>query len=371
MPPEYAIDDPDALLSPSLVIFRDVVERNLDAMIRMAGSADRLRPHVKTHKMPAMVRLMESKGIHKHKCATIAEAEMVAAAGGRDALISYPIVGPNLKRMAALVDAYPETTFRATVDDPDAARALSDTIAATRRKVLPVLVDINIGMGRTGIDPEQADDLARQVNDLPGLEFDGIHAYDGQIRDTDLDARQRSTQPGIDATLALRDRLQAAGLPVHRLVLGGTPSFSVHATLDEPGVECSPGTCTLHDVGYQLLCPDLPFEPAALLLTRVVSHPGPDRLCLDLGYKAVASDPAMAARLTLVELPSAPVVVHSEEHVVVQTPRAGEYPVGHALLAIPGHICPTSALHRQAYVVEGGKLVDHWEITARDRVISV
>lgn len=371
MPPDYTINDPSALLSPSLVIFRDVVESNVDAMIRIAGSADRLRPHVKTHKMPAMVRLLEAKGIHKHKCATIAEAEMVAAAGGRDALLSYPLVGPNLPRFAALIDTYPETTFRATVDDPDAACSLSEAMGTSPRKVLPVLVDINIGMGRTGIDPERADDLANLIDELPGLEFDGIHAYDGQVRDTDLAARARTVQPGTDATLALRDRLQANGLAVHRLVMGGTPSFSVHAGLDQPGVECSPGTCTLHDVGYKLLCPDLPFEPAALLLTRVISHPGPDRLCLDLGYKAVASDPAMAARLTLVELPEAPVVVHSEEHVVVQTPRAGDYLVGRAMLAIPGHICPTSALHRQAYVVAGGELVDLWEITARDRVISV
>ena len=109
----YAIDNPFGLLSPSLVIFRDLVRKNLVEMIAMARGPDRLRPHVKTHKMAAIVRMAAELGISKHKCATIAEAEMVAAAGGSDVLLAYPLVGPNLVRFARLVRAYPATTFRA------------------------------------------------------------------------------------------------------------------------------------------------------------------------------------------------------------------------------------------------------------------
>src|SRR3954465_9222106 len=112
MHPTYPIDDPAALLSPSLVIFRDKVRRNLDTMLALAGSADRLRPHVKTHKMPALVRLTEEFGIRKHKCATIAEAEMLAQAGATDVLLAYPMLGPNVARLANLIERYPETTFR-------------------------------------------------------------------------------------------------------------------------------------------------------------------------------------------------------------------------------------------------------------------
>src|SRR4051812_32147882 len=99
----YLIDDPSALLSPSLVIFRDLVRKNLTAMVDLARGADRLRPHVKTHKMAAIVRMSEQEGIHKHKCATIAEGEMVAGAGGKDVLLAYPLVGPNVDRFARLV----------------------------------------------------------------------------------------------------------------------------------------------------------------------------------------------------------------------------------------------------------------------------
>src|SRR5208337_5645910 len=99
----YTIDDPFDLLSPSLVIFRDVARKNLVEMITMARGADRLRPHVKTHKMAQVVRMARDLGISKHKCATIAEAEMVAASGGTDVLLAHPLVGPNLLRWARLI----------------------------------------------------------------------------------------------------------------------------------------------------------------------------------------------------------------------------------------------------------------------------
>ncbi|HEV3163782.1 MAG TPA: D-TA family PLP-dependent enzyme [Isosphaeraceae bacterium] len=369
MDARYRIDDPDALLSPSLVIFRPLVQRNLETMIAMARAADRLRTHVKTHKMPALVRMAEDMGIYKHKCATLAEAEMVARAGGKDVLLAYPLVGPNLGRWAKLLRSYPGTTFRVVVDHPEPARALSAAMQGVERP-LPVLLDLEVGMGRTGIEPgDGAVELYELVNRLPNLVADGLHAYDGHIRDADPAARRDTVRAVQERTLRLRDRLLARGLIVPRLVMGGTPTFPMHATLDEPGVECSPGTCVLHDNGYSSKFPDLPFTPAALLLTRVISHPRPGRLCLDLGHKAVAADP-VGARLTLPDLPDATLGGQSEEHLVVDTDQADQYPPGAALLAIPTHICPTCALHQEAYVVENGKLVDRWKVTARDRVLT-
>lgn len=366
----YPLDDPSALLSPSLLIFRDLVRRNIETMIAMARDPGRLRPHVKTHKMPALVRLMEEMGVRKHKCATIAEAEMLARAGAADVLIAYPLVGPNIARLSALVDAYPVTTFRATVDDPNVAQALSDAMKE-RPRSLSVLVDLDVGMGRTGIAPgDAAFDLYRKVQSLPGLTADGLHAYDGHLRDRDLAGRRSAATPGMERVLALAARLRAADIPIPRIVLGGTPTFPVHAAREEPEVECSPGTCVLHDGSYSEKFPDLPFTPAALLLTRVISLPRPGRLCLDVGHKAVAADPA-GARLTLLGVSDATLGPQSEEHLVVDTPHADEFPPGTPLLAIPTHICPTCALHRWVYVVEGGNVVDRWDVEARDRVIRV
>src|SRR4051812_13244297 len=368
----FRLNDPSRLLSPSLLVDRGVLRRNLEAMIALAGDPDRLRPHVKTHKMPAIVRLCEAMGIRKHKCATIAEAEMVAEAGGTDVLLAYPLVGPNIARLARLLRTFPGTTFRALVDHPASAEALADGMREIDRP-LPVLIDLEVGMGRTGIAPDDtAVALAQLIHRLPNLVLDGLSAYDGHIKDATLDARRQSAAPGIERTLALRDRLEAHGLPVPRLVMGGTPTFPVHAALDLPGVavECSPGTCTLHDIGYATRYPALPFTPAALLLGRVISQPRPGRLCLDLGHKAVAADPP-GARLTLLDIPEATLGGQSEEHLVVETPHAGDFPPGSTVLALPTHICPTCALHRRAYVIEGGEVVDEWEVTARDRSIGI
>ena len=367
--PRFPIHHPEDLLSPSLVLFLDGIRRNVDAMIALADTPDRLRPHVKTHKMPALIRLLEARGVRKHKCATIAEAEMVAEAGGSDVLIAYPIVGPNVARFARLVASYPSTVFRATVDHPASARDLSDALSHAPRPT-PVLLDLEIGMGRTGIAPgDAAFALYQLVDALPNLVPDGLQAYDGQVRDPDPLDRARSAAAGIEAVHAFRDRLLSSGLPVPRLVLGGTPTFPIHARDRTPGVECSPGTCVLHDAGYAEKFPDLPFEPAALLFTRVVSLPRPGRACLDLGHKAVAADP-VGARLALLGLPGATLGGQSEEHLVVDAPGLDAVVPGTPFLAIPTHVCPTCALHSWAYVIEGGDVVDRWEVKARDRVLG-
>ncbi len=309
-------------------------------------------------------------GLHKHKCATIAEAEMIAQAGGRDVLIAYPLVGPNIDRFARLVAAYPETIFRAQVEDAAMARALSASVVNLDRKV-PTLLDLDVGMGRTGIAP--GDDAARLyalIADLPGLEPDGLHAYDGHQRATDLRERTASAMEGMRPAFDLRTRLLADGYPVPRMVLGGTPTFPVHAESTVPGAECSPGTCALHDAGYGSKFPDLPFTPAAVLLTRVISHPRPGRMTLDLGHKAVAADP-VGARLVLPDLPQATLGGQSEEHLVVELSDAEAFPPGAHFFAIPTHICPTVALHSRAYVIRDGELVDEWDVTARNRMLGI
>ena len=243
MDPTYALNNPDELLSPSLLVYRDLVRQNLEGMIAMARGTDRLRPHVKTHKMAEVVRLGGELGIHKHKCATIAEAEMVAAAGGTDVLVAYPLVGPNLARFARLVRGYPSTVFRALVDHPDSARALSQAIGPLDRPV-PVLVDLEVGMGRTGIDPgEPAADLYALIARLPSLAPDGLHAYDGHINDTDIQARTslRAGWPGEDARAS-----RPAPSPGARRTAAGARR---HAELPDPcqSRRPRPGVLARHD----------------------------------------------------------------------------------------------------------------------------
>src|ERR1043165_1292527 len=146
----YAIADTRNILSPGLIVFRDLVEKNLDEMVRVAGSPIRLRPHCKTHKMKEITQMELARGIAKHKCATIAEAEMLADAGAKDIFLAYNPVGPNIGRVVKFVEKYTAVQFAVTADHPGPVAALGDALASAGQAV-SVLVDIDCGQHRTGL----------------------------------------------------------------------------------------------------------------------------------------------------------------------------------------------------------------------------
>jgi D-threonine aldolase len=369
---DYLVRDTAGIFSPALLFYKDLIQRNIGRLVAMAGSPERLRPHVKTHKTRDIVRMELDAGITKHKCATLAEAEMLARCGVRDVLLAYNLVGPNCARMARLAKAYPDCRFSVVADHPVAAQALSDAVAPTGQTV-DVLLDLDVGQHRTGIAPGgEAVALYERIDRLPGLKPGGLHVYDGHNHQESLAEREQAVQALLRPVLELRAELDRKGLPTPRVVAGGTPTFPVFARMDLPGLECAPGTCVLHDNGYGSRFADLSgFVPAALLLTRVISRPTPDRVTLDLGYKAVASDPPAGKRCVLLNVPDYEPVLQNEEHFVVKTPAAAKFEPGDAVYAVPTHICPTCAMHQRAYVVEGGRVTGTWDIVARDRVLSV
>ena len=126
----YAISNANAIPTPTVLVYPDRVEKNLQRMITMAGDVSRLRPHVKTHKLPQIIALKRKAGIHKFKVSTIAEAEMTATAGGEDILLAYQPVGPNIARLVTLMRRFPDTRFAALVDDPANLAAISQVAVA-------------------------------------------------------------------------------------------------------------------------------------------------------------------------------------------------------------------------------------------------
>jgi len=366
--PWYQLRNETEVYSPALLVYPDRVERNIRRTIEIAGDVQRLRPHVKTHKMAAVLALQLAAGIDKFKCATIAEAEMAAAGGAAEVLLAYAPVGPNIARWRRLMQAHASVRFAMLVDDPANIRACGADFHAHSLACEAVL-DVDCGMGRTGIAPdERAAELYRLIVRTAGLAPGGLHAYDGQIVDPDLSVRRVQCDGAMLGVLALRDRLLREGLPVPRLICGGTPTFGIHA--EHRDRECSPGTTVFWDAGYGRKYPELPFEPAALLLTRVISKPRPGRLCVDLGYKAVSADQPHP-RVQFLNLPDAQAAVHSEEHLAIDTSAADQFQVGDALYGVPQHICPTVALHREAIVVRDSVACERWPVTARDRVITI
>src|SRR5262245_22068404 len=170
MDAKYLVKDPSTIFSPALLFYKDIIRHNIRRMIERAGGAARLRPHVKTHKTREIVRMELEAGVTKHKCATIAEAEMVAAVGAPDVLLSYPIVGPNCQRLAKLVQKFPKVKFSTLADHEVGIRQLSEALAPTKQR-LPVLLDIDVGQHRTGIAPSDAAiALYEKLAAAPGLE---------------------------------------------------------------------------------------------------------------------------------------------------------------------------------------------------------
>jgi D-threonine aldolase len=360
----------DRVLTPFLAVSPSVVRSNLQAMIAIAGSADRLRPHVKTHKCPEIVKIAAQLGINKHKCATLAEAQMLTELA-KDILIAYPLVGPNVSKLAELCAANPQVNFSTVVDCSRAANLLSEVFSQAGRSI-DVLIDVNVGMDRTGISPnEKAVELARLIKGLRELNLVGLHVYDGHNHQANLIERTSAVESLMNPVVEMLTELDRDDIKISKLVCGGTPTFPVFAKWAKehsqkgivPAVELSPGTSVLSDYNYGRDYPDIQgIQPAAMLFTRVVSKPGHDLVTVDLGHKAVAADQPAGRRCHFVDLPDAEELKHSEEHLVIRTSKADSLEVGQVLRVLPSHICPTVALHANMVVVENSEVTGLWPV---------
>jgi D-threonine aldolase len=363
----YETGQAESVPSPALLVYPNRIEENIRRMISIAGKPSALRPHVKTHKMSAIISIQRKMGIEKFKCSTLSEVEMVARCGAKDITLAMQPVGPQMAGLFALKKKYDGSDISVIADDGDIIRGLSALAVSTGLNT-GVWLDINNGMDRTGVLPGKAFDLFRLIYELPGLVPRGLHVYDGHIHDGDLHLRNEAVMKAFAPVNELMAALSLGELPVPAVIAGGTPSFPIHAQNGE--METSPGTLILWDAGYGEQYKDLDFLHAAVLLTRVVSCPRDNLVCLDLGHKAIAAE-MPHPRIRLLGLPPHEFVNHSEEHLVIKLAGAGKYKPGDVIYGIPWHICPTVARYPFAYAVRDHLVVEKWQIDARDRTISV
>lgn len=364
----YQIENVDELDTPALVIYKNRVIKNIATLINGIDDISRLRPHVKTHKSQQVCELMLKAGIKKFKCATIAEAEMLAMSGAPDVLLAYQPVGPKAYRLAAIVKKFPSTSFSCLIDNLETATFLSDVFAQEASSI-PVYIDLNVGMNRTGITADLALALFDQCRQLKGISIKGLHAYDGHIRDADFATRTKHCDEAFERVMHLKKEIKKNFNTELIIIAGGTPTYTIHCKRKE--IECSPGTFIYWDKGYQDSLPEQGFVPAALVVTRIISKPTPDTICVDLGHKAIASENTLPQRVAFLNASGLRPVGHSEEHMVLKVEDGTTYRVGDILYGLPFHICPTVALYESASVVENDRLVENWKITSRKRMISV
>jgi D-serine deaminase-like pyridoxal phosphate-dependent protein len=364
----YRIENENEVFSPSLLVYPERIENNILRMIRMAGDLTRLRPHVKTHKMPEIMRLQMKHGIFKFKCATISEAEMAARCGATDILLAMQPVGPNIERFFRLKQTFQNANISCIADSEQILTQLSE-MACRFDTETHIWIDINVGMNRTGIVPgEEAVRLYKMTDKLPKLKADGLHVYDGHIHEKVFALRQRICNDAFAPVFRMTDDLKKSGFSHVKIVAGGTPTFPVHASRND--VETSPGTVLLWDFGYSSSFADLDFLHSAVLFARVVSKPASDLICLDLGHKAVGSEMPQP-RIMMPDIDDYTIIGHNEEHMVIRTSSARYLKPGDPVYAIPWHICPTVDRFDAVYVVTESRVTGQWNVEARKRQITI
>ncbi|HET9661320.1 MAG TPA: alanine racemase [Thermomicrobiales bacterium] len=356
--------------TPALLIDLDVMEGNIQrwqAAFDAAGVA--FRPHIKTHKSPAIAACQLAAGAVGLAVAKVAEAEVFAAAGFRDLSVAYPVVGVSKwRRLAELARA---CSISVNVDSELAARGLSDAAVAAG-SVVGVLLDINIGGNRTGVPPADAEALGRLVVSLPGLRLEGITGY------------RSATFPGAagrspaevgreegELLVQLAARLRAVGLPIRTVAAGSTPT--AHAAVTVPGItEVRAGTYVFGDRYMAGLGAHSEDEIALTVLCTVASRPLPERATIDGGTKTFSGDipggalPGLQGYARAVEI-DAFIEAMNEEHGMLRLAPGVSPQVGDTLRLIPNHACTTVNLSDELIGIRDGRIVSVWPIEARGK----
>jgi D-serine deaminase-like pyridoxal phosphate-dependent protein len=339
--------------TPAYLIDLDRMEANLHAAQRyLTAHGLAARPHIKTHKIPAIALQQLAAGAAGLTCQKLGEAEVMAAAGVSDLFLPYNIVGPaKLERLMQLARS---VTVSVTADSEEVARGLS-AAARAAGLTLPVLVECDTGAGRCGVPtPQAAADLAGGLARLPGLRFAGFMTY--------------PNSPQLDPFMrAARELVTRAGLPIERVSGGGTPQLYEAHTHREL-TEHRAGEYIFGDHAH-LAAGRMPLERiAARILATVVSRPTPDRVILDAGSKALSSvlRPGLPGYGYIVEYPQARLYDLSEEHGLADFSACDRRPaIGERLSLLPNHICVVTNLFNEVYGLRGDEVEVVWPVAAR------
>lgn len=359
--------------TPLVAVHRGVLRENIDAMAAFAREQGvRLRPHLKTHKTAEIAQMQIDAGAVGLTCAKLGEAEAFLAAGFRDILIAYPLVGARkIGRLFALLAAYPDAHLATLTDSAEHAAECS--AAAVRHGVtLPLWIKVDSGLGRVGVAPGRAAaELTRQVAAMPGLRVRGLMTHAGHAYGAaDERAVREIGEWEAECLLATKEQMGAAG--DGEISVGSTPTVRVSGQV--PGVtEIRPGNYVFCDATQVRLGAATPEQCALRVLARVVSRPAPGRLVIDAGAKTLALDrgahgsDALAGYGVVVHHADAVIERLSEEHGVMRVAADSPLRVGDIVEIIPNHSCPVANLTDELYVLDASGYVTTWPVIARGK----
>ena len=358
------------LETPALVIDLDIMERNLARAAAYARNHGlRLRPHTKTHKTPAIGRMQLDHGAAGLTVAKVGEAEVMLAADTPDLLVAYPVVGRS--KLRRLMEVSRKARVTVALDSLFAAQQLSEAACEARTSV-GVLAETDVGLGRVGVDPGAALlDLAKGIQRLPQLTFEGVAFYPGHIRAMDEHGK-RALSDLAGVVQRISDDFRAAGIPLRIVSGGSTPSLYYSHLV--PGMnEIRPGTYVYNDLNT-LVCGACGLEDcAASILVTVVSTARPGQMIVDGGSKTFSSDRLIGATEVtfgrVVEAPGCAFVKMNEEHGYIDVHQAEErFSVGDRVHIIPNHICAAVNLHECVYGVRGEQVEQVWRVEGRGKL---
>ncbi|HLK48581.1 MAG TPA: alanine racemase [Bryobacteraceae bacterium] len=362
----YRIADVETLLTPALAIYPEIVDRNIAATIRLlGGDANRWRPHLKTAKLGFIMRRMVECGIAQAKCSTTVELAAACAAGMKDVLLAYPVVGANAARVAELAAENRSARISVLVEN-------SRQAASWKGRSVGLFIDLNPGMDRTGMEQGDLAAIVALVRDInaAGIEFRGLHYYDGHVTAPAMEERETAAHRNYERLMEIVTAVERAGFPVGEVITSGTPAFPCAANYApfRSGRfvhRASPGTVIYSDMSSLTQLPaEWGYQPAAVVVSTVVSHPKANYLTCDAGHKAVSADAgvptcAVAGRPDLVPLKP------SEEHLPMEVTGGVRPEIGEALYLIPRHVCPTVNNFDDALIVAGQRPAAIEKVTAR------
>ncbi|HIC89537.1 MAG TPA: DSD1 family PLP-dependent enzyme [Anaerolineae bacterium] len=354
----------EELDTPALCLDMTLVEQNIAKMAAyLVDRSAKLRPHTKTHKTPILAHKQIAAGAIGIICAKLGEAEVMATAGIRDILIANQIVGTH--KIARLVNLAAYTDVMVAVDN---AANVADLDAAAQAKGvrLRVLIEVDIGMGRCGVDPgEPTLALAHEIIASPGLRFEGLMGYEGHtVMIPDYAERKQQTEEGLGKLVATAELIRANGIPVSIVSSGGTGTYTI--TGNYPGItEIQAGSYATMDTQYRDVVGVTEFAAALTVLATVVSTPRPDVAIIDAGLKTMTQE----FGLPVVARPDGwRLVSLSEEHGKLEREDGPKLHIGDKVVIWPSHGCTTINLHDEFFVLRDGVLEAIWSIAGRGKI---
>jgi D-serine deaminase-like pyridoxal phosphate-dependent protein len=365
----YQVQDEARIVTPALALYPEILRENIKFTIQLlGGNPDRWRPHVKTAKLGAVMRTFADLGVKQFKCATTLEMRIACLAGAVDVLVAYSLVGANAGRTLQVADEFPKVRVSALVESPE-------QVESWRRGRVGLFVDINPGMDRTGIEQARFEQILEVILAIrqASIEFRGLHYYDGHLNGGALAERISEAHRGYRCLLDIVKRLEADAIAVQEVITSSTPTFP--AALSFPGFtnssflhRVSPGTIVYCDTTSLVqLPPDYGYRPAAIIVSRVVSHPRQGIITCDAGHKTLSVDVGVP-NCAILGKPEFRPLRPSEEHLPIEIPHTMTAPaLGDFLYLVPKHVCPTVNNFDYALFIRDGRIQSVEPVSARGR----